>query len=137
METLTTRHPDGTVDVVQSVAAPSQLSSERLEELYWDALRRSTVGLAAFSRDAVRVFGLWPAVLRFGPHEDGRRQIVGGLFAREPHGLIRWQATDDLTVVSVERFAPLLQGPLWRFESWFHDVVGRRFLARATRVSRS
>jgi hypothetical protein len=33
----------------------------------------------------------------------------------------------------VEGFAPLLQGSLWRLELSFHDLVGRRFLARVAR----
>jgi hypothetical protein len=67
---------------------------------------------------------------------DGARPIVGGIFARKPHGVIRWWAADGDVVVAVERFAPLLRGPFWRFESWFHELVGRRYLARVGNRSR-
>lgn len=131
METETRHHPDGTIDVVQRAPSTVAASAETLEAIYWSELRRSTLGLARFSRDAVRVFGLWPALLRFGPRTDGARAIVGGVFARKPHGSIRWSAGDGSVVVAVERFAPLLRGPFWRFESWLHDVVGRRYVRRA------
>jgi hypothetical protein len=35
-----------------------------------------------------------------------------------------------------ECFAPFLRGPLWRLESSFHDLVGRRFLAQVSREVR-
>ena len=133
MTSETTRHEDGTVDIVQRAPATAQAAEEQLERLYWSALRRATFGVARFERNAVRVAGLWPALLRFGPMAGGVRPIVGGMFARRPHGSIRWEANGSEVVVAVERFAPLLRGPLWRFESWFHDVVGRRFLQSAAR----
>jgi hypothetical protein len=40
------------------------------------------------------------------------------------------------TSVAVEGFTPLLREPLWRLESSFHDLVGRRFLARVAREVR-
>ena len=131
MQTRLTQHDDGTVDIVQSAPGDAGLTPELLEAIYWREVRRATFGLARFSRQGVRVLGLWPVLLRFGPRFDGARPIVGGIFARRPHGVIRWAATDGQVLVAVERFAPLLRGPLWRFESWFHDVVGRRYLARA------
>lgn len=131
VQTVTTRHDDGTIDVVQSGPSATAPSVDALEAAYWAELRRTTLGLARFSRDAVRVLGLWPAMLRFGPREDGARPIVGGIFAREPHGVIRWSASDGEVVVAVVRFAPLLRGPLWRIESRLHDAVGRRYVRRA------
>lgn len=131
MQTRTTRHEDGTVDIVQSAPAAGVPTSETLEGIYWGELRAATFGFVRYSRDAVRMLGLWPALLRFGPLAGDARPIVGGIFARRPHGVIRWSAADGTVVVSVERFAPLLRGPFWRFESWLHDVVGRRYLARA------
>jgi hypothetical protein len=132
VDTTTTRNPDGTFDIVQRGSASWQPSAEQLERLYWVAMRRATLGVVALSQDAICVFGLWPALLRFGPLLDGGRPIVGGIFAREPYGAIRWSATQTEIVVAVERFAPLLRGPFWRFESWFHDRVGRRFLVVAS-----
>jgi hypothetical protein len=131
MKTELTRHADGTVDIVQRGAGTWRASPDELEALYWQALRRSTFGLVRFSHDAVRLAGGWPKLLRFGPAVDGARPILGGLFARRPHGVIRWSATGEQIVVAVERFAPLLRGPFWNFESWFHAVVGRRFIALA------
>ena len=131
MQTVTTRHDDGTIDVVQSGPSAVSPTAERLEAVYWTELRRTTLGLVRFSRDAVRVLGLWPALLRFGPMMDGARPIVGGIFARRPHGTIRWVAGGGTVVVAVERFAPLLRGPFWRIESWLHDLVGRRYVSRA------
>ena len=131
MQTRTTRHADGTVDIVQTGPADAERTPETLQAIYWHELRRSTFGVARFSRNAVRVLGIWPTLLRFGPLTDGARPIVGGIFARKPHGAIRWWTADGTVVVAVERFAPLLHGPFWRCESWFHDLVGRRYLARA------
>ena len=133
METSTTRHEDGTVDVVQRGPASWEPSAEELQRLYWRELARATFGLTRFRRNAVRVVGIWPALLRFGPMRDGARPIVGGIFARRPHGVIRWTATEGEVAVAVEGFAPLLRGPLWRFESWFHGIVGRRFVDAASR----
>ena len=131
METATTRHEDGTVDVVQSASAESGATPAELERLYWAAIRRETLGLVLHRGDAIRILGVGPALIAFGPASNGVRPIVGGLFARRPHGAIRWAAGDGRIVVAVERFAPLLRGPLWRAESWFHGRVGRRFLAAA------
>jgi hypothetical protein len=131
VQSRTTRHPDGTVDIVQIGPAEAEHPADVLQAIYWRELSRSTLGLARFSGNAVRVLGVWPALLRFGPLADGARPIVGGIFAREPHGSIRWWTADGNAAVAVERFAPLLRGPLWRLESWFHDLVGRRYLAHA------
>jgi hypothetical protein len=136
MSTTTTRHGDGTIDIVQRGPARWKPSPDELQVLYWRAVRGSTLGLVRFSRNALSVLGLWPVLLRFGPTIDGARPIVGGLFARRPHGMIRWTASGDEVVVAVESFEPLLAGPLWRFEAWFHDVVGRRFLALASTPGR-
>ena len=131
MTTRTTRHEDGTVDVVQSAEAAPLAAPGELERLYWAAIRRTTLGLVRYRRDAIRILGAGPALIAFGPPADGSRPIVGGVFARRPHGVIRWDAADGRVAVAVERFAPLLRGPLWRLESWFHGRVGRRFLADA------
>lgn len=127
------KRDDGTIDSLQRGPAGNRLDPTELERLYWDEIRRVTLGAARFSRDAIRVAGLWPVILRFGPLVDGRRPIAGGLFARRSGGTIGWQADGEYTSVAVEGFAPLLRGPLWRVEAWFHTVVGRRFLARVAR----
>jgi hypothetical protein len=132
MATTTTRKDNGTVDIVQSGPARWEPSPDELQNLYWRAVHSATFGLVRFSRDALRLLGLWPVLLRFGPMLDGGRPIVGGIFAREAHGSIRWSAGGNEVVVAVHGFAPLFVGPLWRFESWFHDLVGRRFLSLAS-----
>jgi len=133
VESVSVKHDDGTIDTFQRARVGAHLDAAGLERLYWDEIRRVTLGLARFSRGSIRVLGLWPVVLRFGPLVDGRRAIVGGLVARRPSGSIAWQADGEHASVAVEGFAPLLRGPLWRVEVWFHDLVGRRFLARVAR----
>ncbi len=136
MESVSIKHDDGTVDSYQRAHVGSELDAAHLERLYWEEIRRVTLGAARFSRGAIRVGGLWPVILRFGPLVDGRRPIAGGLFARRPGGTISWQAECEHTSVSVEGFAPLLRGPFWRVEARFHDLVGRRFLVRVARETR-
>jgi hypothetical protein len=104
-----------------------------LEQLYWDVVRQTTLGLVRFSENAVRLLGVWPAFLRLGPLAGGRRAILGGLMARRPGGTIAWRADGVYAAVEVEGFAPLLREPLWRLELASHDLVGRRFLARVAR----
>ena len=126
-------HASGTVDTRQRAPLAAGMDWLRLEQLYWDATRRVTLGAVRFSRDALRLLGVWPVLLRFGPIVDGRRMILGGLFARRPGGTIEWRADGVHVSVEIVGFAPLLRGPLWRIESLLHDLVGRRFLARVTR----
>jgi hypothetical protein len=133
IESLSVKHDDGTIDSIQRVDSGSELDSTQLERLYWDEIRRATLGVAQFSQGAIRVGGLWPIILRFGPPVDGRRTIAGGLFARRAGGTIAWQTDGEETAVIVRGFAPLLGGPLWRVEAWFHLLIGRRFLARVSR----
>lgn len=136
MTTHTERHDDGTIDVVQGTEARSEATPVELEHLYWHAIRRTTFGLVRYGRDAIRILGIGPALISFGPMVEDARPIVGGLFARRPHGVVRWSAADGRIVVAVERFAPLLRGPLWLAESWFHGQVGKRFLTDAASRSR-
>lgn len=133
METANVKHEDGTIDSSQSAHIGRELEPDQLERLYWDEIRRVTLGATRFSRGAIRVGGVWPVILRFGPLVDGRRQIAGGLFARHAGGTISWQADGEHVSVIVQGFAPILRGPFWRAEAWFHDLVGRRFLARVAR----
>lgn len=137
MESVSVEHDDGTIDTTQRVSAGVALDCVRLEQLYWDAVRRATLGLVRFSGSAVRLLGVWPVFLRFGPLTDGRRVILGGLMARRPGGTIAWRANGVYAAVEVEGFAPLLRGPLWRLELASHDLVGRRFLALVARNGRT
>jgi len=136
IESVSVKHDDGTIDSFQRGHVGSELDSAQLEHLYWDEIRRVTLGAARYSRGAIRVGGFWPVILRFGPLVDGRRPITGGLFARGAGGTIGWQADGEHTAVIVQGFPPLLGGPFWRVEAWFHDVIGRRFLARVARETR-
>ena len=61
---------------------------------------------------------------------------MGGVFSRQPYGALRWLAAGGEVVVEVEKFAPLLKGPLWRLEIWLHDLVGRRYVVLAARSAR-
>jgi hypothetical protein len=134
MNTVTRRNDDGTFDVVQRAAVGGDLSSDDLQRLYWCEVRSTTFGLVRFSRGSIRLFGVWPALIAFGPTVEGRRAIVGGLFARHPYGAIAWSAQEGEAIVALEEFAPRLRGWFFQAERWFHDVVGRRFLQRVARA---
>jgi hypothetical protein len=86
IESVSVKHDDGTIDSFQRGRVGSELDSTQLEHLYWDEIRRVTLGAARYSRGAIRVGGFWPVILRFGPLVDGRRPITGGLFARRAGG---------------------------------------------------
>jgi hypothetical protein len=133
METVSVRHEDGTVDIFERAGGRAAFDAGRLETLYWDEVRRATLGCVRFSSDQLRLFGVWPTLLRFGRLVDGRRPIAGGLMARRAGGTIAWQADGVQTSIAVERFAPFLRGPLWRIQLACHYLVGRRFAARVAR----
>ena len=134
MTTVTTRNDDGTFDIVQRGPVGFDLSSDELQRLYWREVRATTFGLVRFSRSAIRLLGVWPGLIAFGPTVGGRREIVGGLFARPPYGAIGWSVQDGQAIVSLEEFAPRLWGRFFAAEQWFHDVVGRRVLERAAQA---
>src|SRR5581483_675754 len=106
-------HDDGTFDSLQRAPVGSALDASRLERIYWEEIRRVTLGAVRYSRGALRVAGVGPALLRFGPVDEGKRAIAGGLFARRPGGTIGWSADHEQTSVAVEGFVPLLRGPIW------------------------
>jgi hypothetical protein len=136
MDSVNVEHEDGTIDTSQRAQVEAVLDALRLEQLYWDEIRRVTLGLARFSRSAIRFVVVWPIVLRFGPLVSGRRAILGELIARRPGGTTAWRTDGEQASVELEGFAPLLRGPLWLLEQSFHDLVGRRFLARVAREAR-
>jgi len=123
-------YDDGTIETQQTTKMDVKLDASRLEQLYWCEVALATFGLARFSRCAIRLVVGGPALLCFGPLVDGRRAIVGGWFSRRPGGTIRWHTDGVQASVVLEGFLSLLGGPLWRLESAFHDLVGRRLLAR-------
>jgi hypothetical protein len=92
------RRDDGTIESLQRAPAGSKLNPALLEWLYWEEMRRVTPGAVRFTRGAIRVGGVWQVILGFGPLVDGRRAIVGGLFARRADG--------EHTSVTVQGFAP-------------------------------
>ena len=89
-----------TIDSVQEAPAPAVAPEER-EGIYWDELRRMTLGAATFRRDAVRPFGRGPALMRFGPRAGDARAIVGGVFTRRASGRIAWEQSDGTARVVV------------------------------------
>ncbi len=111
MESVSVKHDDGTIDSFQRAHVGSELEPAQLERLYWDEIRRATLGATRFSRGAIRVGGLWPVILRFGPLVDGRRTIAGGLFARRAGRDDRLAGRRRAHVGHVQGFAPLLRGP--------------------------
>ena len=127
MESVSVKHEDGTIDSTQRAPGVA-LEPLRLEQLYWEAIRRVTLGSARFSGDAVRLLGLWPVFLRFGPLVHGRRAILGRLIASRPGGTISWRADGVHAAIEVEGFARCW-GALWRLEVALHDLVAARFLA--------
>ena len=128
------RNEDGTFDIVQRAHVGGELPNEDLQRLYWREVRSTTFGLVRYSSGAIRLFGLWPPLIAFGPTVGGRREIVGGWFARDPYGAIVWSAQGGEAIVSLENFAPRLRGRFFSVEQWFHDLVGRRFLQRVARA---
>ncbi len=134
MQTAITRLPDGTYDIIQRGSAKGAFTPEVLQGIYWRALGVTTFGLVRFRRDSIRILGVGPVLLRFGPMLEGRRPIVGGIFSRRPYGAIRWAAADGEIAVEVEKFSPLLRGHLWRLEMWLHHLVGVRYLTLAERL---
>ena len=134
---LTTRNGDGTYDIVQRGHLAAALPPADLERLYWAEVRASTLGLVAFSRDAIRVLGIWPRLIAFERGGGARRRIAGGVLVRRGGGSVRWDARDGEVTVAVEGFAPSLPAPLFRFELWFHARVGDRYLARLVRATAS
>jgi hypothetical protein len=133
METVSVRHEDGTVDIFERADGRAVFDAERLETLYWDEIRRGTLGCVRYSSDQLRLFGVWPSLLRFGPLVGGRRAVVGGLMAGRAGGTVAWRADGVQTSIAVEGFAPFFRGPFWRVQLAFHYLVGRRFVARVAR----
>jgi hypothetical protein len=156
-----TRSPSGAFDSVQSIAFPlpvvgrSTDGAQRLSELYWRVVERSTLGVIR-ARPAgagleVRLLGKWPALLRFGPPEYSVGSssvsclypIRGGLLARAPVGTISFSQTgiDAVEVSSAIRgFFPRLaarrrrgrwNGLLYpHVQARLHIALSRRYFAR-------
>jgi hypothetical protein len=160
------RGPTGAFASVQRASLPapavehSPAGAQRLGDLYWRELDRSTFGLvrARVSPDAVvlRLVGIGPAMLRLGRGEPTvtpdsvtcRYAIHGGLLARTPGGRIAFaQPVGSLLEVRSEiyGFFPRLatrrvrrgwSGVLYpHLQSRLHVALGRRYFARLRRVA--
>jgi hypothetical protein len=164
-ESVEERSADGAISSAQRarfaepVVPMGREGARMLSSTYWREVKRSTVGLVRVRASAEGVVLLLavggPALLRFGPAavSAGPRAvtcthpIVGGLLARRPCGLIRFeQRTQDggvLVVSAISGFHPTLAArpgaPAWtgelykRVQSRLHVAVGRRFFEHLAR----
>lgn len=164
-ESVEERSADGAISSAQRavfaepVAPMTEEGARMLSGMYWREVERTTGGLirARMSADGLelRLAGRGPALLRFGPASVSAapsviacsHPIVGGLLARRPCGLIRFeqraQGDDVLVVSAISGFHPTLAArpgaPAWtgelykRVQSRLHVAVGRRYFARLAR----
>jgi hypothetical protein len=137
------------------VVERSVSGAERLGELYWRVVQRSTFGVVRVRTGAggpeIRVLGVGPALLRFGEpeHVVGSSSVSclypirGGLLARSPAGSISFTQTgsDAVEVDStIQGFFPRLatrrQRRRWKgllypqIQARLHVALGRRYFAR-------
>jgi hypothetical protein len=137
------------------VVERSVSGAERLGELYWRVVQRSTFGVVRVRAGAggpeIRVLGVGPALLRFGEPEhlvssssvSCLYPIRGGLLARSPAGSISFTQTgsDAVEVDStIQGFFPRLatrrQRRRWKgllypqIQARLHVALGRRYFAR-------
>ena len=164
-ESVEERSADGAISSAQRavfaepVVPMGEGGARMLSGIYWREVERTTGGLirARASADGLelRLAGRGPALLRFGPAAVSAapstiactHPIVGGLLARRPCGLIRFeqraQGGDVLVVSAISGFHPTLAArpgaPAWtgelykRVQSRLHVAVGRRYFARLAR----
>jgi hypothetical protein len=157
-----TRAATGSFTSVQRTALPAPVveqttaGAERLGELYWDQLERSTLRTLRVRPRAdggreITVLGIGPPLLRFGRAEyelgassvASRYRILGGLLARAPGGSISFTQTVAGTVEvqsEVDGFFPRLatrrlrhgwNGLLYQqLQTRLHVALGRRWFAR-------
>ena len=160
------RGETGAFGSIQRVSLPSPVvelsivGAERLGDLYWDQLERSSRGILRARRDAegataIRLVGVGPALLRFGRAEyeltstsvTCRHPIVGGLLARAPGGSISFTQTVEGRVEvrsQVDDFFPRLatrrlrrNGVLYpHLQTRLHIALGRRYFDRLLTESR-
>jgi hypothetical protein len=148
------RLADGAVESAQRMSFPApvvertEVGAQKLGDLYWRMLRRSTFGLLRTSGGAdefgIRLLGRGPALLRFSCGEEAvsaetvscRYAILGGLLARAPAGSICFtqEGRDTVAVTSaVEGFLPRLGVLYAPVQSRLHVALGRRYFARLRR----
>jgi hypothetical protein len=162
-----TRSPSGAFESVQRTAFStpvverSAAGAKLLGEVYWREVQRSTFGVIRVRRGAdgldLRLFGVGPALLRFGRPEQAvgttmvrcLYPIRGGLLVRVPGGSISFtQAGSDAVEVTsaIAGFFPRLaarrQGRRWhgllypQVQARLHVALGRRYFARLWREAR-
>ena len=155
------RSPTGSFESVQRVKLPgpvvehSAAGAKRLGDVYWSEIERSLYGLIrARERSGgmeLRVFGVGPALLRFGPPEHlvtpgavtCRYPILGGLLTRMPTGTISFTQAGGTEVElssAIDGFFPRLaprrlrrgwNGVLYpQLQTRLHVALGRRYFAR-------
>ena len=162
------RGETGAFASIQRVSLPtpvvelSTVGAERLGDLYWDQLERSSRGILRARRDAegattIQLVGVGPALLRFGRGASEvttksvtcRYPIVGGLLARRPGGSISFTQTVEGPVEvrsQVDDFVPRLatrqlrrrwNGVLYpHIQTRLHIALGRRYFERLLMESR-
>ena len=155
------RSSEGSFESVQRIRMPapvverSPAGAKRLGDVYWNEIERSTGGVVRARESArgveLRVLGIGPALLRFGPPEHlatpasvtCRHAILGGLLARVPAGSISFEqtGTSDIELSSsIEGFFPRLaprrlrrgwNGVLYpQLQTRLHRALGNRYFAR-------
>jgi hypothetical protein len=159
-----TRSPSGAFGSVQraSFSTPvverSAAGADRLGEIYWREVERSTLGVIRLRRSAegveVRLLGVGPVLLRFGRPEHAVSETIvrclypirGGLLVRTPGGSISFtQRGSDVVEVSSAiadyhpRLAARRQTARWNgllyphVQARLHVALGRRYFARLAR----
>jgi hypothetical protein len=155
------RSSAGSFESVQRIRVPapvvehSAAGAKHLGDVYWDEIERSMYGVIRARESSggveLRVLGIGPALLRFGPPEHlvtaasvtCRHPILGGLLARLPAGSISFAQTGASDVElssSIDGFFPRLaprrlrggwNGVLYpQIQTRLHVALGRRYFAR-------
>jgi len=138
--------------LARPVVEHNPAGAQRLGEVYWRELRRSTLGLVRTTQQGdeleIRLLGRGPALLRFGRPQrvidaetvTCRYPIRGGLLARAPVGSLRFtqEGVDAVAVTSaVEGFLPRLGVLYAPIQSRIHVALGRRYFSRLRRESQA
>jgi hypothetical protein len=155
------RTPAGSFESVQRVRLPapvvehSAAGARRLGNVYWSEIERSLHGVIRAREHSegveLRVFGVGPPLLRFGPPEHFvtpgavtcRYPILGGLLTRMPAGTVSFTQTGKADVElrsAIDGFFPRLaprslrrgwNGVLYpQIQTRLHVALGRRYFAR-------
>jgi hypothetical protein len=155
------RSAAGSFESVQRIRVPvpvvehSAAGAKRLGDVYWSEIERSLHGVIRVRERSggveLRVLGIGPPLLRFGPPEhlvtpgsvSCRHPILGGLLARMPAGSICFtqRGSSDVELGSaIEGFFPRLaprrlrrgwNGVLYpQIQTRLHVALGRRYFAR-------